>query len=134
MATTNFQSVDDYIASQPDAIHATLERVRNAIRRALPNADETISYQIPTYKLKGRAVIYFAGWKQHYSLYPATAQILATFKKELAPYKVNKGTIRFSLSEPVPTKLIQGIAKLRAKEVDESEKVRAAIRSRRGSL
>jgi uncharacterized protein YdhG (YjbR/CyaY superfamily) len=66
-------------------------------------------------------VIYFAGWKQHYSLYPANRRLVAAFKKELAPYEVNdKGTIRFPLDEPVPVKLIEAIAKFRAKEVAES--------------
>jgi uncharacterized protein YdhG (YjbR/CyaY superfamily) len=65
-------------------------------------------------------VIYFAGWKRHYSLYPATRRLVAAFKDELAPYEVNdKGTIRFPLSEPVPVKLIEAIATFRAKEVAE---------------
>jgi uncharacterized protein YdhG (YjbR/CyaY superfamily) len=68
MANTDFKSVDEYIASKPEAVRGILERVRSAIRKALPGADEVISYQIPAYKLQGRAVIYFAGWKQHYSV------------------------------------------------------------------
>jgi uncharacterized protein YdhG (YjbR/CyaY superfamily) len=71
-------------------------------------------------------VLYFGGWKRHYSLYPATAQLVAACKDELAPYEVEKGTIRFPLSEPVPVKLIGRIAKLRAKEVAEIEKAKAA--------
>jgi uncharacterized protein YdhG (YjbR/CyaY superfamily) len=62
-------------------------------------------------------MLYFAGWKQHYSLYPATDRVVATFKDELAPYEIRKGTIRFPLSQPVPVKLIARIAKFRAKEV-----------------
>ena len=64
------KTVDEYIASQPDAARSVLERVRSTIRKALPAADEVISYQIPAFKLHGRVVIYFAGWKQHYSIYP----------------------------------------------------------------
>jgi uncharacterized protein YdhG (YjbR/CyaY superfamily) len=75
-----------------------------------------ISYQIPTYKLHGGYVVYFAGWKQHYSLYPATVRLVAAFKDDLAPYHVNKGTIRFPLSLPVPVKLIERIAKFLTKE------------------
>ena len=74
MAKTDFKSVDEYIASQPEAVQGVLERVRSTIRKAVPGAEEVISYQIPAYKLHGRAVLYFAGWKQHYSLYPATDQ------------------------------------------------------------
>jgi uncharacterized protein YdhG (YjbR/CyaY superfamily) len=126
MARTAFASVDEYISSQPGSVHAKLWLVRNTIQKALPRADEVISYNIPAYKLHGEAVLYFAGWKQHYSLYPAGASLVAAFKDELAPYKVNKGTIRFPLSEPVPVKLIEHIAKFRAKEAADREKVNRA--------
>jgi uncharacterized protein YdhG (YjbR/CyaY superfamily) len=117
MAKSSFKSVDEYIALQPETVQALLKRVRNTIRKALPEADETISYQIPAYKLPAGPVLYFAGWKHHYSLYPATARLVAEFQNELAPYQINKGTIRFPLSAPVPVKLIERIAKFRAKEV-----------------
>jgi uncharacterized protein YdhG (YjbR/CyaY superfamily) len=126
MAKTDFQSVDEYIASQPEAVHAILKRVRSAIRKAVPEAEEGISYQMPTYKLHGGPVLYFAGWRKHYSLYPATDHVVATFGADLAPYEISKGTIRFPLSEPVPVKLIERIAKFRAKEVTEREKNKAA--------
>ena len=113
MAKTDFKSVDEYIASQPAAVQSILGRVRSTIRKAVPAAEEVISYKMPTYKLHGGPVLYFAGWKQHYSLYPATARVVAAFKDELAPYEVNKGTIRFPLSEPVPVNLIGRIAKRR---------------------
>jgi uncharacterized protein YdhG (YjbR/CyaY superfamily) len=93
-------------------VQRVLEHVRRAIRRALPEADEVISYQIPAYKVPGRVVIYFAGWKEHYSIYPATAPLVAEFKDELAPYEVNnKGTIRFPLTGRIPAGLIAGIAR-----------------------
>ncbi len=101
MAKTNFKSVDEYIAAQPEARHAVLDRVRGAIRAALPRAEEVISYQIPAYKMPGGTLLYFAGWKQHYSIYPATAALVAAFEDELATYKISKGTIRFPLSQPV---------------------------------
>jgi uncharacterized protein YdhG (YjbR/CyaY superfamily) len=117
VAKTEFKSVTEYIAAHPAPVRSALRRVRSAIRKALPKADETISYQIPAYKLGGRTVIYFAGWKAHYSLYPATKRLAAAFKKELAPYEVNdKGTIRFPLSEPVPVELIEDLARFRATE------------------
>ncbi len=117
MTRTDFDSVDEYIASQPERVQDILEGVRSAIRHALPEAEEVISYKIPTYKLHGRAVLYFAGWKQHYSLYPVGETLVAAFRDELAAYKINKGTIRFPLSQRVPVKLIERIAKFRAKEV-----------------
>jgi uncharacterized protein YdhG (YjbR/CyaY superfamily) len=85
----------------------------------------------PTYKLRGSAVIYFAGWKQHCSLYPATDHVVAALKDELAPYKVKKSTIRFPLSQPIPAKLIERIPKLRAKEVAERERAKAATPKKR---
>jgi len=114
MAKTAFRSVDEYIATHPADVQAVLQRVRATIRKALPGAEETISYQIPTYKLHGGYVIYFAGWKKHFSLYPASARLVAAFKDELAPYEISKGTIRFPLSEPVPVRLIARIAKFLA--------------------
>lgn len=117
MPKTNFQSVDDYIAAQPESIQDTLHRLHAILRKALPTAEEVISYQIPAYKIAGKAVIYFAGWKQHFSLYPVSDPLVEAFRKELAPYKLSKGTIRFPLSRPIPSKLIASIAKFRAKEV-----------------
>jgi len=122
VAKAGFKSVDEYVASHPEPVQRILRRLRSAIREALPRAEEVISYKIPTYKLNGRAVLYFAGWKQHYSLYPASGRLVAAFKDELAQYAVHRGTIRFPLSEPVPMKLIGRIAKFRATEVAEREK------------
>ena len=131
MTKTDFKSVDDYIASQPEAVRGLLERVRSTIRKAVPGAEEMISYKIPTYRLHGGPVLYFAGWKQHYSLYPATAHLVAAFKEDLAAYEVRKGTIRFPLSEPVPVKLIERIAKFRAKERAERQKAKASAPKKR---
>lgn len=117
MANTHYQSVDEYLAAQPESVRAQLVKVRAAIRKALPEAREVTSYQIPAYRLPAGMVIYFAGWKEHYSIYPVTEGILAEFKDELGPYEVGKGTIRFPLSGRVPVGLIGRIAKLRAKEV-----------------
>ena len=122
MAKSDFKSVDEYIGSQPDAVQRILARVRSAIRKAVPRAEEVISYKMPAYKLHGEVVLYFAGWKHHYSLYPAGASLVDAFKDELALYKVDKSTIRFPLSEPVPVKLIAHIAKFRAREVAGREK------------
>ncbi len=125
VANNDYKSVDEYISAQPDELRNALKRVRSTIRKAVPEADEVISYKMPTYKLRGSRLLYFAGWKQHYALYAATESVVAAFKDELAPYEVDKGTIRFLLSAPVPMKLIEGIAKFRAKEVGEREKGKA---------
>jgi uncharacterized protein YdhG (YjbR/CyaY superfamily) len=125
---TDFKSIDEYIAAQPEPVREVLTRVRKTIRKAVPRAEETISYKIPAYKLHGERMLFFAGWKQHYSLYPASRRIIEAFKDDLAPYEVSKGTIRFPLSNPVPVKLIGRIAKFRAKEVSERGKGKATQR------
>ncbi|MCI0587445.1 MAG: DUF1801 domain-containing protein [Planctomycetes bacterium] len=112
-----FESVGEYVAAQPPAARRALALVRSAIRKALPNAVERISYHVPTHDVGGQRALFFACWKRHYSLYPATARLLAAFGDDLAPYEVEKATIRFPLSGPVPTRLIERIARFRAKEV-----------------
>lgn len=126
MPNTNLKSVDDYIASRPPAVQPALVKVRAAIRKALPKADEVISYQMAAYKIDGRIVVYFAGWKEHYALYPAIGGLAEEFKAELAPYKLSKGTIRFPLSQPVPVTLIGRLAKFRAQEVAAAAKNKTA--------
>jgi uncharacterized protein YdhG (YjbR/CyaY superfamily) len=132
MAKTDFKSVDEYIATQPEDVQPILRRVRITIRKAVPGAEELISYQIPAYKLHGGPVVlYFAGWKQHYSLYPATDHVVEAFQDDLAPYEVNQGTIRFPLSQPVPVKLIERIAKFRANEAAERARAKLAAPKKR---
>ena len=120
----HFTSVDDYIDSHPQPVRPILERVRTIIRKALPKAEESISYNMPTYKQNGEPILYFAGWKKHYSLYPISKRTADAFQTELAAYELNKSTARFPLSQSIPTKLITAIAKFRAKEVAEREKAR----------
>jgi uncharacterized protein YdhG (YjbR/CyaY superfamily) len=113
-----FASVDAYLAAQPPEARAVLERVRAALRRALPHAEEVISYQIPAYRAEGGVVIFFAGWARHFSLYPATEGVVSALAAELEPYEVNhKGTVRFPLDRPVPEELIVRIATLREREL-----------------
>jgi uncharacterized protein YdhG (YjbR/CyaY superfamily) len=118
------KTVEEYIGARPAPARAVLKRVRSTIRKALPAAEEVISYGIPAYKQQGRVVLYFAGWKQHYSLYPAGERLVSAFKGQLASYRVSKGTIRFPLSEPVPVKLIARISIFRAKEAAQREKAK----------
>jgi uncharacterized protein YdhG (YjbR/CyaY superfamily) len=132
MAKTAFKSVDQYIAAQPAPVQPALRRLRGIIRKAVPRAEEVISYQIPAYKLPGATVIYFAGWKQHVSLYPASPELVAEFRRELAPYELSKGTIRFPLSEPVPAKLVERIARFRARQAAASAKAKPAAKRRKG--
>jgi uncharacterized protein YdhG (YjbR/CyaY superfamily) len=126
MSSSTPASIDTYIAAQPDAARAVLEKMRRVIGKAIPEADEAISYGMPAYKLGGRVVVYFAGWKQHTALYPASAQTFAAFKKEVDGYATSKGTLQFPLAQPLPVKLIEAIARYRAAEVGKLNAGKAA--------
>jgi uncharacterized protein YdhG (YjbR/CyaY superfamily) len=124
-------SVPAYIAAQPAKVQRALKKMRAAIRKALPDAEEVISYRMPAYKLDESVVVYFAGWKEHVALYPGDAATVAAFKGELQPYVRSKGTIRFPLDEELPVKLIARIAKHRAGLVAASRKAKADARKKR---
>jgi uncharacterized protein YdhG (YjbR/CyaY superfamily) len=117
MAKTGFKTIDEYIASRPTTVQPTLKKLRGIVRKALPKAEEAISYHIPAYRLHGRIVVFFAGWSEHYSLYPAGSRLSEALKKDLAAYEMSRGTIRFPLSKPIPETLITRIVKFRAGEV-----------------
>jgi uncharacterized protein YdhG (YjbR/CyaY superfamily) len=108
------RNIDEYIADFPDEVQRVLNRVRKTIRKAAPEAEETISYRIPAFTLEGY-LVYFAAWKNHIGFYPASAGI-TKFKKELSKYQVAKGSVRFPLDEPMPLDLIGRIVKFRARE------------------
>ena len=112
--STKFASVDAYIASFPPVMQELLSQVRQAIRRAAPGAEETISYNMPAYKLNG-PLVYFAGYPQHIGLY-ATPSGHARFSKELAGYRQGKGSVQFPVNEPLPLDLIARIVAFRVKE------------------
>lgn len=121
MPRTRFASVSDYIASKPKDCRVALERVRRAIRKAVPAAKEELSYQKPVYMLNDVPVLYFPGWTSHYSLFPATDALVAAFTRELAPYECSKGTIKIPISEPVPERLIERMARFRAKQITDRD-------------
>ncbi len=108
------QSIDGYIAVFPENVREILEKIRRVIREVAPEAQETISYGMPTFKFYGN-LVHFAGWRTHIGFYPTPSGITA-FQKELAPYEVTKGAIRFPLDQPIPYTLIKKIVKLRVKE------------------
>jgi uncharacterized protein YdhG (YjbR/CyaY superfamily) len=128
MPKSDFKNVDDYIKAQPTAVQGILHCVRSTIRKAIPDAEEAISYKMPAYKLNGTTVIYFAVAKEHYSLYLATNPLLAEFKYELARYKLSTGTISFPLSEHVPVKLIERIARFRAQNLMKTKKTPTPVK------
>jgi uncharacterized protein YdhG (YjbR/CyaY superfamily) len=104
----DFADVDGYIASFPPEVQEVLKEMRLRIRQVLPDAIEEISYQIPTYKLEGKALVYFAGWKTHVSLYPVPP-LDQPLETEVAAYRSGKDTVRFPLSEPLPADLVNRI-------------------------
>jgi uncharacterized protein YdhG (YjbR/CyaY superfamily) len=116
-----FTTMDAYIASFPEEVRGILEKIRQTIRKAAPGAVEAISYQIPTFKLNGSNLVHFAAWKEHVGFY-ATPSGNVAFKKELARYKVAKGSIQFPLDEPIPYDLVTKIVKFRVKETQVKEK------------
>lgn len=120
MAMPRYASVAKYLAAQPAPARKVLSAVRAIVKKALPRAEETLSYQIPTYKLHDRAVLFFAAWKAHFSLYPVSTSLAEALGDALAPYRAAKGTLRFSYTDPLPAKLIERIAKLRAAEIEAS--------------
>jgi len=109
--------VQRYLAAQPAKTCAALRTIRSAIRAAVPRAVEHFSYGIPGFTLDGRTLIWYAGWREHVSLYPMNAAIKRTFARELDGYEMSKGTVRFPLSERIPATLVKRIAKARAAEV-----------------
>jgi len=108
-----FASLEEYIGSFPAEVQAVLEQMRRHIRSALPAAQETIRYDIPTYQINGRNVMHFAAWKRHVSVYPVPAGD-ESFQREIEPYRAGKGTLKFPIDQPVPYHLIERVAALLA--------------------
>ena len=109
-----FASIDEYIATFPEPVQVKLQEMRAAIKAAAPEATEKISYQMPTFDLKGN-LVHFAAFKSHIGFYPTPSGTEA-FKEELAKYASGKGSIQFPLNEPLPLDLIDRIVKLRVAE------------------
>lgn len=117
------QTIDAYIAGFPGEVQKILKKIRMTIRKAAPAAKEKISYQIPTFTLNGKYLIYFAAWKKHVALYPAP-RAHEKFKDELAAYEGGKGTVKFPLDRPIPFDLIRRIVKFKVKETLEKAKAK----------
>ena len=114
---TQYKTIDEYIKTFPDEVQVVLEKVRQTIRRAAPGAVETTSYQMPTFKLNGKNLVYFAGWKNHVGFYPLPVA-LSAFQKEISLYKTAKGSVQFPLDKPLPSGLIEKIVAFRIKEIE----------------
>lgn len=106
-----------YFAAQPPATRRVLAQIRETIRAAAPEAVESFSYRIPGFKLDGRPLVYYAGWKEHTSLYPITGAIQRAFATELEKYETSKGTVRFPLAKRLPVAVVRRLVKARVGEV-----------------
>jgi uncharacterized protein YdhG (YjbR/CyaY superfamily) len=110
MAAPKPADVDAYLATQPDEVRAALVQARAALRRALPNAVETIKYGMPAYAVEGRAVASFAGWKTHYAVYIVPTDLFAAIAGDLVDREATKGILRFELHEPVAEAVVRRLA------------------------
>jgi uncharacterized protein YdhG (YjbR/CyaY superfamily) len=110
------KTIDDYLARVPEPAHTTLQKLRAAIRSALPPAaTETISYKIPAFR-HGEIIIWFAAFANHCSIFP-TARVINIFKDDLKSYTISKGTIQFPIDKPLPAALIKKMVKARLSQI-----------------
>jgi len=116
-------SIDEYIADFPEEIQSLLNQVRSTIKQAAPDAEESIGYGMPAYKLHGRPLVYFAAFKNHIGFY-ATPTGHAEFAKELSKYKQGKGSVQFPIDQPMPLKLIAQIVEFRVIENQKKAKAK----------
>ncbi len=117
----HYTTINEYIQTFPPEIQDILAKIRQTIHQTAPEAVEAITYQMPTFKLKGKNLVYFAAFKKHIGFYPLPSGI-KSFEKELAPYARSKGTVQFPLDKPIPYDLIEKIVRFRVKETLEKAK------------
>jgi uncharacterized protein YdhG (YjbR/CyaY superfamily) len=117
------KNIDEYLEGFPALTKKMLQQVRATVKKTAPRAEEVISYSIPACKLNNRILIFFAGWKDHISMYPVP-RANQTLQKEISRYQTGKGTLQFPLDKPLPVKFISKIVKLRMKENSEKAKAK----------
>jgi uncharacterized protein YdhG (YjbR/CyaY superfamily) len=111
-------NVDDYLAALPEERRGPMQELRETIRAGAPDATEVITYKMPGFTRKGRFLLSYDAFKNHYSLFPSTDPMIDALGDELAPYLAGKGTIRFPASRPLPLDLIRRIVEIRVAEND----------------
>ena len=121
-----FISIDEYIATFPVEIQKILEKLRATIKASAPDAQEKISYQMPTFALKGN-LVHFAAWKNHIGFYPTSSGTQA-FKHELSIYEGAKGSVKFPIEKPLPLELISKIVKFRVAENLKNAEIKSSKR------
>ena len=116
MPTNKFETIDEYVEAFPAEVRIILEKLRDTIRQAAPEAVESISYDMPTFKLDGKRLVYFSAWKNHIGFY-SIPEGNEVFRKQLSPYAGPKGSLRLPLEKPIPYDLVKKIVMLRMKEI-----------------
>ena len=119
--TKNFKTIDEYVETFPEDVQSILGKLRVTVKKAAPEAVESISYQMPTFKLDKQRLVYFSAWKNHIGFY-SIPEGDETFRKELSPYSGEKGSLRFPLDKPIPYDLVKKVVVLRVKEIREKRK------------
>jgi len=116
-----FRTIDEYIESFPENVRDILEKLRDTIRKTAPGAAESISYQMPTFKLDKKRLVYFSAWKNHIGFYSVPVGD-AAFRKELSPYSGEKGSLRFPMDKAIPYDLVKKIVMFRMGEIQQKRK------------
>jgi len=116
-----FKTIEEYIESFPQNVQSVLEELRATVQEAAPEVVESISYDMPTFKLNGERLVYFSAWKNHIGLY-SIPRGNESFRKELSPYEGEKGSLRFPLEKPIPYDLVKKIVMFRMKEIQDENK------------
>ena len=125
------QTIDEYLAPLSSDKKAALEKLRKDIKSAAPGAEEVISYQIPTFRFRGRMLVSFAAWANHCAFYPGSYPIEA-HQNELKDYETSKGTIRFPIDSPLPSTLVRKLVKARIAQYPAKQKPVAKKAAKRG--
>jgi uncharacterized protein YdhG (YjbR/CyaY superfamily) len=117
-----WNSVDEYVAAQPEPRRVVLEELRKTIRAAAPAATESIAYDMPAFRLDGQFLVSYAAYKNHYSLFPANAAVVEALGDQVAPYMAGKGTMRFPIDAAIPAALVTKVVKIRLAELGTRER------------
>lgn len=120
---TKAKNIDEYVKDFPTGTKKMLQQIRSTIKKTAPGSEEVISYSMPAFRLNKRILVYFAGWKDHVSVYPVP-KANQTLQKEISRYQTGRGTLQFTLDKPLPVKFISKIVKLRMKENSEAAKAK----------
>jgi uncharacterized protein YdhG (YjbR/CyaY superfamily) len=129
MKSKEVKNIDEYLSDLPEKERVVLEKLRHTIKKAAPKAEERISYKMPAFFYEG-PLVYFAAFKNHCSLFPASGKVTSELKEELKSYATSKGTLQFTVEKPLPAKLVTKIVKMRVKQNEEKALLKKAKSSK----